>query len=139
MHERAPTQAKRDCGEGGDQLRSTLAAELLCHEAGEHDGCGFGDSRKEPEAGEGSAKKNQRKAAEEGRERRIGNKAPVEVARVFQRREFIAMKAVLAAGDEVDDDGCESDAKKNGKIAGPKSLFQWCRIRIGRECRVIHG
>jgi hypothetical protein len=44
------------------------------------------------------------------------------VAGIIESGEFVAMKAVLPARNEVNDDGGERDVQQKGEIARPKSL-----------------
>jgi hypothetical protein len=94
-------QGREGYGEGGGELREALAAKFFGHEAGDDDGRGLKDDGEEAQP----TKKRQRAEAdvfEERRERRIGDESPVEMAGVAQELEFIAVEAVAAVGEHVE-------------------------------------
>ena len=120
LHERAAGQTKRNRGEGGDQLRATPAAKFFGHEAGENNRGGLDECREETETDERSTEQKQGETPEERSDGRVGNVAPVEVAGIIEGGEFVAMKAVVAAGDQMNHDGGKRDEEEKHEISGPE-------------------
>ena len=93
---------RRKCdGERGSDLREAVAAEFARHEAGDDDDRGLREHREQAQADHGKAEERQADVLDERSERRIGDKSPVEMARVAEELQLVAMKAVAAVGEEM--------------------------------------
>ena len=106
----------RECdGEGGRGLREAAAAEFFRHEAGDDEGCRLREDGEEAQADERNAEEREADVLEEWRERRVGDESPVEVARIAEELEFVAVEAVAAVGEHVQ----ERDGGGDGEQDGP--------------------
>ncbi len=81
-------------------------------------GC-LGHGGKKSKARQRSAKKDEREPSKERSDRRIGNKSPSQMARIFKRREFVSVKAVLVAGEDMDEHRCGAQVNQQGRVACP--------------------
>ena len=78
------------------------------------------DDGEETQADQRKAEEAEADALEEGRERRVGDKAPVEVARIGEELQLVAMEAVAAVGEDVREreDGGDGGKDKRVRAAG---------------------
>ena len=67
------------------------------------------DDGKHPQADQRQAEEAEADALDEGRERRVRDIAPVEMARVAEELEFVAVEAIAAVGGDMHDCGCDGD------------------------------
>ena len=111
-------QRRERNGQGSGDLSQAAAAELARHEAGDDDGRGLREDGEEPQPNQRKTEERQADALDEGRERRIGDKSPVEMARIAQELEFVAVKAVAAVGEHVKQRDGGGNAKQNRPIRG---------------------
>ncbi len=93
------------------ELSETAAAEVARHEAADDDDYCLREDGEEAETGEREAEEGEADVLDERRERGIGDEAPVEMARVGEELQFVAMEAVLAIGEEVAEGGDEGDGE----------------------------
>src|ERR1700683_1127567 len=85
-------------GQRRNDLRSTAAPEFARHQTRHYHGDALGQCGKESHRGRRGTEQLQRYARDEWCEGRVGDEAPVEVPRIVERRELVAMEAVLAVG-----------------------------------------
>ena len=102
----------RECdGQRGCDLGETVAAEVARHEAGDEDDDGLREDRKEAQTGEREAEEGEADVLDERRERRIGDKTPIEMPRVGEELQLVAMEAVAAVGEQMAEGGGTGDGE----------------------------
>ena len=116
LHERSADEAERKRSSCRNELSVAASAKVARHEAGENHGNCFRDGGEETKARQRCSEQYEREPAEEWSDGRIRDVAPGEVPRIFKSGQFIAMKSIPRAGDEMDDDGCECDADEQRRI-----------------------
>jgi hypothetical protein len=101
---------ERDSKRGGD-LSQAPAAQFAGHQAGDDNGPGLGEDGKEPQADERGAEQRHADVFDKGRKGRIGHESPVEMAGVGEELEFVAVEAVAAVGEQMQqgDGGRDAD------------------------------
>ena len=97
------------CCHGSSELRESSAAQFAGDQAGQYDHGAERQGGGKPHADERWTEQGECDAREKRSERRVGDVAPCQVASIVERGEFIAMEAVPAIGQRVQDDaeGCE--------------------------------
>ena len=115
-------------GEGGHDLSQSSAAEIAGHEAGDENGRGLGQNREEPQPDERQAEDAEGDVLHEGREGRIADVSPVEMAGVGEELEFVAMEAVMAVGEAVGECKCSRDGGQHGQV-GPGGWKRYLLFR----------
>ena len=113
--ERARRQARRQPGRGG-------RPEVARHEAADDDRDGLRDDREDAQADEREAKESEADVLNERRERGIGDKAPVEMARIGEELQLVAMETVAAVGEQMEERDGGSDADDGKTVAGRVAL-----------------
>ena len=114
----------------GDQHGLPLAAVLARDEAAEHREQTHGNGGKRAKANEAGPEERQLDPREPCRERSVDHVAPIEMARIRVCEQFVAVKAVTAAGGDVDQGECESGDPDRRGIA--QAVMRGTR-------RVLHG
>src|SRR5712671_4895116 len=86
------------------QNGAAAAAHLPRHEARDNYRSRLRNRREEAKTGQRSSEECQRNAAKKGRNRWVSDIPPCQMARVVQCCQFIAMEAIAAADDQMNDD-----------------------------------
>jgi hypothetical protein len=86
-------------------------------------------SREHAQADEREAEEAEADALKERRERRVGDKAPVEVARVREELQLVAMESVAVIGQDVGE-------REGGGDGGEDKCVRAAGVGRGRSCLV---
>ena len=112
-------RGKCDCESGGT-LRKAGGAQLLCHETGDDNRQGLTKYGEQAKANERYAEDRQPDVLDEWREWRVGDESPVEMAGIAEKLEFVAMKAVAAIGEDVEQGNGGGEGEKEWPLGfGP--------------------
>ena len=103
----------------------------LCHEAGENDDRGLRQHGEEPQADHGEPEERETNALDERREWRIGDESPVEMARVAEELQLVAMKAVAAVGEQVQEGDGGGDGEEDRDVARMRSRIDALAVGAG--------
>ena len=103
-------------GEGRSDLREARAAEFVGHEAADDDHRKLRDDREQAETNDRDAEKSEGDVLDEWSEGRIGDESPVEMPRVREELELVAMKAVTIVGKEMEEREGRGDGEEDGEI-----------------------
>src|SRR5579885_2950593 len=118
LHDRGLGERERrdSNGDSGKDLCAAASAEFASHQARENGDDADGYSSKKPEADQGGAEESEFEPGDQRGKRRVDDIAPVQMAGVVERLEFIAMEAVLAVGQNVKNQESQRDKNENAGI-----------------------
>ncbi len=114
--------------EGRSDLSEARAAEVAGHETGETNDCdALREDGKQAQTDQGEAKEARPMRSRKGVEGRISDESPVEMARIAEELQLVAMKAVAAVGE--DDAGAPPRLRCRRGLQRPQSdgLRGWAR------------
>ena len=119
-------------GEGRGDLRQSRAAEFAGHEPAENDDDRLRDDRGEAETDDGDAEESEADVLHEWSEGRVSDESPVEVARVGEELQLVAMKAVAVVGEEMKERDGGGDGEEDGGIGCERGTrVGWSAERLG--------
>ena len=72
-------------------------------------------------------------ALNEGRERRIGNKSPVEVAGIAEKLQFVAVKSIAAVREDVKKRKRGGDSDEDDPVTAAGCSGRYCFQFVGRR------
>ena len=133
MHQGAGREGKRHGRAGGEQLRAPAAPQLARDQTGKDDRDRTRERSKKPEPGQRGAEEMERQPTEKRRDRRISHITPGEMTRIIERRQFIAMKTVAPAGEQVRHHRRRRDRDQQPEIGAPAPWLE-AQERPGRSC-----
>src|SRR5581483_2637244 len=105
-------------GKCGGDLSEALAAKITRHQTADDDQNGLADDGEETEADERDSEEREADAFNKRRHRRISDEAPIEMPRVAQELELIAMETILSIGDDVRESERGGNSDEYEGIAG---------------------
>jgi hypothetical protein len=101
-------------------LNVAASAEIPGHQTNQHHDHAYRDSGEETKPDERIAEKKQFHAADQWGDRRVRNEAPIEVASVIERLQFISVKAIPAVGGNMENQKRKCDQNQYPQVGSKK-------------------
>ena len=118
-----PRQTNR---KSGCDLRQSSPAQIASHQAAHQNRRALGQHRKQPQPGQRKPEDSQCNSFQERRHRGVGYKSPIQVTRIAQELQLVAMKTITAVGGYVGRDKHKRNADEYRAVRGD-GLFRLSR------------